>query len=281
MPTSARAFMRKNPVGWMIGSSGSGSTAASAAGVGVPREEGRRDGVDPRVGALGRQDRGDQQFERVAEMPAPSSRPGCCDVEPIEDARRRGRRRPAGARRRAGRARAGERGAPSVGERRRAHRPDQWSGPLGQSTDRAGPVRLRLRLLDGAHLFLQRGDQARARRRTAARRGRRPARGPSGTPRPTGCRAPRAGARRRRSASYRTACERRRRSWRSRARPAGRIGRLVRDDGEVDLSWSWRLVSTSASSRRPRPAPAPGDGSKNIGCIVGLAGCSRTRPFSR
>ena len=55
---------RKNPVEWTRSSSSSGFATARSAARGVPGEHRRRDLVDHLVGALGREDRGDQQLER-------------------------------------------------------------------------------------------------------------------------------------------------------------------------------------------------------------------------
>ena len=62
----ARDFMRKNPVGWICGSSSSGVGLRERRGVRVAREERRRDLVHARVGALRGEDRRDEQLEGVA-----------------------------------------------------------------------------------------------------------------------------------------------------------------------------------------------------------------------
>ena len=59
------AFMRKKPHDLMIPSTSLCSAAASAAGVGIAREQKRRRQVDARVGALRGQNHRDQQLERV------------------------------------------------------------------------------------------------------------------------------------------------------------------------------------------------------------------------
>ncbi len=62
MASRLRAFARKNPVERIRASSSEGTAAARSGGVGIPAEQLRRHHVDPRVGALGREDRGDEEL---------------------------------------------------------------------------------------------------------------------------------------------------------------------------------------------------------------------------
>ncbi len=59
-------FCRKNPVERISFSSSGVSAAASARGVGITREQRRRDEVDARIGRLCRQDRRHQQLKGIA-----------------------------------------------------------------------------------------------------------------------------------------------------------------------------------------------------------------------
>ena len=68
MPCNEAALARKKPVDSIIASSSARSAAARSAGGRVPREDERRDEVDPRVGALRGQDRGDEQLQRGLEV---------------------------------------------------------------------------------------------------------------------------------------------------------------------------------------------------------------------
>ena len=65
MPIRFFVFDRKNPVEWTSSSSSSGSAAAEVGRRRVPGEHVRRHLVHHLVGALGRQDRRDEQLERV------------------------------------------------------------------------------------------------------------------------------------------------------------------------------------------------------------------------
>jgi len=68
MPMRLLVLERKKPVERTNSSTSSGLAAASDARVRIGREERGRHQVDPHVGALGRQDGGRQQLERVLEV---------------------------------------------------------------------------------------------------------------------------------------------------------------------------------------------------------------------
>ncbi len=125
-------------------------------GVRIAREQRRRDLVHARVGALRGQDRRDEQLERRCDSAARSSR---------SDAGRRADRRSSATVADAGRDRGGAAIVVLSGERpgfRRARRSEPCrassaADPLARRRIRRGLRRLRL--LDRAHLFLQRGDE--------------------------------------------------------------------------------------------------------------------------
>ena len=84
MPMRLFVLLRKNPVDRMISSTSSGRAAGERFRVGIAPEELRRHQVDPRVGALGREDRGAQQLERVAVIEL-AVRVGVALLQPLED----------------------------------------------------------------------------------------------------------------------------------------------------------------------------------------------------
>ena len=92
MPMRLFVLLRKKPVDRMISSTSSGRAIESDFGIGIAPEEVRRNQVDPRVGALGRQDRGTQEFERVV-MIELAVRVGIALLQPTEDLLRAGLQR--------------------------------------------------------------------------------------------------------------------------------------------------------------------------------------------